>query len=67
MFSSAAVMWTIAGVVEGFVSPSGDLTSGRSLLPDLFAIPGYVMIGAGLVGLSRTGAPVVTGPRSSTA
>ena len=54
MFSAAAVLWTVAGVVDGFVTASGDLTSDRSLLPDLFAIPGYVLIGVALVGLSRT-------------
>ena len=54
MFSSAAVLWTVAGVVDGFVAASGDLTSDRSLLPDLFAVPGYAMIGVALVGLART-------------
>ena len=53
MFATAGVLWTISGIAEGFVQASGDLTRTRSVLPDVFAVPGYLCIGAALVSLLR--------------
>ncbi len=47
-------LWTIAGVLREATGATGDLTSSRSLLPDLFALPGYLAFGVALVGLLRT-------------
>ena len=48
-----AVFWGIAGVVREATGATGDLTSNRSLLPDLFAIPGYALFAIALYGLLR--------------
>lgn len=48
------LLWTIAGVLREATGATGDLTDGRSLLPDLFALPGYLAFGVALVGLLRT-------------
>lgn len=47
------VLWSIAGGLRDVTSATGDLSSSRSLLPDLFALPGYVMFGLALFGLVR--------------
>ena len=47
-------LWTIAGLLREATGATGDLTTGRSLLPDLFAFPGYVAFGGALLGLLRT-------------
>ena len=47
------VLWTAAGVVREATGATGDLTAKRSLLPDLFALPGYAMFGLALYGLLR--------------
>ena len=48
------ILWTIAGVLREATGATGDLTADRSLIPDLFALPGYVAFGVALVGLLRT-------------
>jgi diguanylate cyclase len=48
-----AVVWAIAGVVREATGATGDLTSHRSLLPDLFALPGYALFAIALYGLLR--------------
>jgi diguanylate cyclase len=47
------VLWAIAGVVREATGATGDLTVHRSLLPDLFALPGYALFAIALYGLLR--------------
>jgi diguanylate cyclase len=47
------VLWGIAGVVREATGATGDLTANRSLLPDLFALPGYALFAIALYGLLR--------------
>ena len=49
-----AFLWAAAGILREATDATGDLTDGRSLLPDLFALPGYLAFGVALVGLLRT-------------
>ena len=51
---AAIVLWAIAGLVRDQVQATGVLTSDRSLLPDLFAIPAYVLVGVAFTGLLRS-------------
>ncbi len=46
-------MWAVAGVAREATEATGDLTVDRSLLPDLFALPGYFVFGLALYGLLR--------------
>ncbi|MFT3854907.1 MAG: hypothetical protein QM733_19540 [Ilumatobacteraceae bacterium] len=65
--AAAIVLWAIAAVARDHVHATGVLTSDRSLLPDVFAIPGYVLAGVALNGLRRArGARVVTAAHGST-
>jgi diguanylate cyclase (GGDEF)-like protein len=52
---STGLLWTVAGVTREMTGATGDLSSGRSLLPDLFALPGYLLFGLALYGLARRG------------
>ncbi len=47
------VLWAIAEVVRKSTGATGDLTENRSLLPDLFALPGYGLFAIALYGLLR--------------
>ena len=47
------LLWTVAGIAREVTGATGDLTTNRSLVPDLFALPGYVLFGAALYGLLR--------------
>jgi diguanylate cyclase len=58
---AAAVLWTIGGAVGDATNATGDLTHGRSLLPDLFALPAYACFGLGLYGLLRSRRARTTG------
>ncbi|MDP9464491.1 MAG: EAL domain-containing protein, partial [Actinomycetota bacterium] len=49
----AGLLWAIAEVVREATGATGDLTANRSLVPDLFALPGYVLFGLALYGLLR--------------
>ena len=49
----SGLLWAVAGVVREATEATGDLTVSRSLLPDLFALPGYVLFGLALYGLLR--------------
>ena len=49
----SAVLWGFAGVVREATGATGNLTTSRSLLPDLFAIPGYALFGLALYGMLR--------------
>ena len=48
------VLWSIAGAVRQFSSATGDLSPSRSLLPDVFAFPGYVLFVVAMFGLVNT-------------
>ncbi len=49
----SGLLWAVAGVAREATQATGDLTVNRSLLPDLFALPGYVLFGVALYGLLR--------------
>ncbi len=49
----AGLLWAIAGVAREVTGATGDLTVNRSLVPDLFALPGYALFGIALYGLLR--------------
>jgi diguanylate cyclase (GGDEF)-like protein len=51
--AAAATLWIGSGVIALMTASTGDLSSGRSVLADLFAVPGYVFFGASLHGLAR--------------
>jgi diguanylate cyclase (GGDEF)-like protein len=50
---TAGVLWAMASVATAVTGSAGDLTTNRSLLPAMFAIPGYVLFGAALYGIVR--------------
>jgi diguanylate cyclase len=54
MILSTGPLFVIAGVVRQVTDATGDLTTERSLLPDLFALPGYLVFGAALYVLLRS-------------
>ncbi len=49
----SGLLWAVAGVAREVTEATGDLTVHRSLLPDLFALPGYLLFGLALYGLLR--------------
>jgi diguanylate cyclase (GGDEF)-like protein len=49
----SGVLWTVAGVAREATGATGNLTTERSLVPDLFALPGYALFGLALYGLLR--------------
>ncbi len=51
---AAGVLWSVAGVMRVMLHTTGDLTSSRSLVPDLFSLPGYLAFGVGLWGLVQS-------------
>ncbi len=53
LIALASMLWLVAGVASEFYQTSSDLSAGRSLLPDVFAVPAYLLFGAGLLGFSR--------------
>ncbi len=53
-FILATLLWSLAGVTRDYVDATGDLTSSRSLLPDVFAIPAYAVVAVALTGLLRS-------------
>jgi diguanylate cyclase (GGDEF)-like protein len=60
----AGLLWAIAGFAREVTAATGDLTANRSLIPDLFALPGYGLFGLALYGLLRArGAPDDYGAR----
>jgi diguanylate cyclase len=50
---AAGLLWTAASVAVDVTGSAGDLTPNRSLLPDVLAIPGYLLFGAALYGVVR--------------
>lgn len=53
-FIAAGVVWAIGSVVSDLSESTGDFTRDRSLLPDLFSLPGYALFGAALYGLMHS-------------
>lgn len=51
---AAGTLWTVAALLRDTLEPTGDLTSSRSLIPDAFSLPGFVVFGVGLFGLVRS-------------
>jgi diguanylate cyclase len=47
------VLWTMSSVASETTQSAGDLSVNRSLLPDVLAVPGYVLFGAALWVLLR--------------
>jgi diguanylate cyclase (GGDEF)-like protein len=54
LLMATAGLWMIASFFTDASDSAGDLTRGRSLVPDAFAIPGYIMFGVALAGLLRS-------------
>ncbi len=59
----ALALFMAAGAMRSMLGTLGDLTETRSLVPDLIALPGYLLLALGLLGFWRQGAP---GPRRQT-
>lgn len=49
--AGAGALWAVAGILRDALDVTGDLTTSRSLVPDLFAVPGYAVFAIGLFGL----------------
>src|SRR5207248_9098497 len=47
------VLFLVAGATRLEVGSLGDLSPHRSLVPDLFALPGYVVLSIALLGFAR--------------
>ena len=52
-FVAAGLFWMLAAAARGATGSTGDLSSSRSILPDLVAIPGYAVYGIGLLVMIR--------------
>jgi diguanylate cyclase (GGDEF)-like protein len=50
---ATGLFWAAAGAIADATGSNGDLTENRSLLSDMFAIPGYVLFGIAIHGLIR--------------
>jgi diguanylate cyclase (GGDEF)-like protein len=48
---AALLLFLVSGFLRVQLETLGDLTADRSLLPDLIALPGYVVLGAGVLAL----------------
>ena len=53
MMMATGLLWTAAGIAREATDATGDFSTHRSLVPDLFALPGYAMFGLALLGLLR--------------
>jgi diguanylate cyclase (GGDEF)-like protein len=53
LIAAALVVFLAGGGAREALGTLGDLSSHRSLIPDLITIPGYVMIGLALLGIAR--------------
>ncbi len=49
LMTAAMVVWLIGGGLREAAGTLGDLTSSRALLPDVFSIAGYVLVGSSLL------------------
>lgn len=52
-FISSLLLWASAGAVRENVDATGVLDSSRSFLPDVFALPAYIVLAVALSGLLR--------------
>ena len=50
------VLFLAGGIVRSSLGTIGDLSAARSIVPDLLVLPGYVLLGAALLGFWRRGA-----------
>jgi len=55
LIATSFLLFLVAGASRSELQTMGDLTSGRSLVPDLLALPGYALLAAGLLGFSSRG------------
>lgn len=53
VMTTALVLFLIGGGLRQSFDTLGDLSTGRSLVPDLVTIPGYLMLGVALAGIAR--------------
>ncbi len=53
VISAALLLFLVGGATRVALGTLGDLSSDRALLPDLFTLPGYLLVGLGLSGLAR--------------
>ncbi len=54
---ATGLIWTIAGMASEVTGNPGDLSASRSLIPDAFALPGYVLFAIALQGLYQARRP----------
>jgi len=47
------VLFVAGGAARTSLNTLGDLSAGRSIVPDALTLPGYVLVGAGLAGFAR--------------
>lgn len=52
--AAALALFLVSALARSLLGTMGDLTAHRSLLPDMLALPAYALLGAGLLGFSRT-------------
>jgi diguanylate cyclase (GGDEF)-like protein len=50
----ALILFLVSGAARQQLNSLGNLTASRSLIPDLFALPGYVVLGFALAGFARS-------------
>ena len=53
-FTSGLALFLVGGIAREGLHTLGDLSSSRSLLPDLITIPGYLAASVGLLGIVRS-------------
>jgi diguanylate cyclase (GGDEF)-like protein len=53
LFVCSFTIFVAGAAVRDSLHQLGDLTAGRSLLPDALTLPGYIMVGVALLGLAR--------------
>jgi diguanylate cyclase (GGDEF)-like protein len=51
--TASAILFSVGAVLRDAVQQTGDLGAGRSFLPDVFTLPGYVLFAIGFVWLLR--------------
>lgn len=52
--AAALVLFLVGGALRVVFGTLGDLSADRSLLPDMVTLPGYMLLGAGMLGIART-------------
>jgi diguanylate cyclase (GGDEF)-like protein len=52
LICAALLLFVVGGAVRQEVQQVGNLTASRPILPDLIAMPGYLLLGLGLTGLA---------------